>query len=69
MLLLTKEEIKSHQDAKVCLRFFFHIFGKRTSKKLSKRINHRKVTEHCDYNSTYRDAIHRICNLKFNVPS
>ena len=64
MLLLTKEEIKSHQDAKVC-----YICGKRASKKLSKSINYRKVREHCYYRSTYRSAIHKICNLKFNMPS
>ena len=35
MLPLTKEELKSHQDAKVC-----YICGKRIFKKLSKSINY-----------------------------
>ena len=37
-----KEEVKSHQDAKVC-----YICGKRILKKLSKSINYRKVRDHC----------------------
>ena len=41
-LPLTKEEVKSHQDAKVC-----YICGKRILKKLSKSINYRKVRDHC----------------------
>ena len=35
MLLLTKDELKPHQDAKVC-----YICGKRIIKKLSKSINY-----------------------------
>ena len=35
MLPLTKEELKSHQDAKVC-----YICGKKVFKKLSKSINY-----------------------------
>ena len=38
MLPLTKEELKSHQDTKVC-----YIFRKRILKKLSRSINYRKV--------------------------
>ena len=44
MLLLTKEELRSHQDAKVC-----HICGKRILKKLAKSKNYRKVRDHCRY--------------------
>ena len=54
MLPLTKEELKSHQDSKVC-----SICGKRILKKLSKTINTGK----------YRGAAHSICNLNFNVPN
>ena len=38
MLALTKEELKSHQDAKIC-----YICGKRILKKLSKSINCRII--------------------------
>ena len=44
MLPLTKEELKSHQDAKV-----WYICGKRTLKKLSKSITYQKVGDHCHY--------------------
>ena len=64
MLPLPKEELKSHQDAKVC-----YIRGKRIFKKLSKSINYRKVRDHCHYTGQYRGAAHSICNLKFNVPN
>ena len=64
ILPLTKEELKSHQDAKVC-----YICGKRILKKLSKIINYWKVGDHCHYASKYRGAAHSICNLKFNVPN
>ena len=64
MLPLTKEELKSHQDAKVC-----YICGKRILKKLSKSINYRKVREHCHYTGKFRRAAHGICNLKFNAPN
>ena len=62
MLPLTKEELKSHQNAKVC-----YICGKNFLKKLSKSINYRKVRDHCHYIGKYRGASYSICNLKFNV--
>ena len=46
MLTLTNEELKPHQDAKVC-----YIFGKGILKKLSKSINYWKVRDHCHYTS------------------
>ena len=64
MLLLTKEELKSHQDAKIC-----YACGKRILKKLSKCMNYQKVRDHCHYTSTYRGVTHSICNFKFNVPN
>ena len=45
---LTKEELKLHQDAKVC-----YIWGKRISKEFSKSINHWKVRDHCHYAGKY----------------
>ena len=62
MLPLTKEELKSHQDAKAC-----YICGKRILKKLSKSKNNRKVRDHCHYTGKKRGAAHNICNLKLNV--
>ena len=63
MLPLTKEELKSHQDAKV-----YYICGKIILKKLYKSINFQKVRDHCHYTGKYRGAARSICNLKFNVP-
>ena len=63
MLPLTKEQLKSHQDASMLnLR-------KKNLKKLSKSINYRKFREHCRYTGKYRGAAHSIsiCNLKFSV--
>ena len=62
MLLLTKEELKSHQDAKVC-----YICGKRILKRLSKSINCMKFRDHCHYTGKYRGAAHSPYNLKSNV--
>ena len=64
MLKIAKEELKSHQDAKVC-----YICGKRVLRKLSKSINYWKVRDHCHYTWKYSGAAHSICNLKFNVPN
>ena len=64
MLPLTKEELKSHQDAKVC-----YICGKGILKELSKIISSRKFRDYCHYTGKYRGATHSICNLKFNVPN
>ena len=62
MFLLTKEQLNSHQDAKVC-----YICRKRILKKLSKSMNYRIVGDHFQYTGKYRGAAHSICNLKFNV--
>ena len=64
MLPLTKEELKSYQEAKVC-----YICGKRILEKFAKDKNYQKVRDHCHYTGKYRDAAHSICNLKFNVPN
>ena len=42
---------------------------KRILKKLSKRINYRKVRDHCYYEGKYRGSAHNTCNLRFNVPN
>ena len=61
MLPLTKEELKSHQDAKVC-----YICGKRILKMISESMNHYKVII-LHYIGKYIGAVHNIYNLKFNV--
>ena len=55
LLQLTKEDLKSHQDAKVC-----YIWGKRILKKLSKSINYQKVRNHCHYTGKYNGIAHSI---------
>ena len=64
ILPLTKEELKSYQDAKLCCTCL-----KRISKKLSKSINYWKVRDHCHYTGKYIGAAHSICNLKLHVPN
>ena len=64
VLLLTKEELKSYQDAKVC-----YVCGKRFLKKFTNNKNYRKVRDHCTFTGKYKGAAQNICNLKFNVPN
>ena len=64
MLPLTKEELKSHQHAKV-----YYICQKRIKKKLSRSTTYQKVREYCHHTGKYRGAVNSICNLKFNVPN
>ena len=61
MLPLTKEELKSHQDAKVC-----YICGKRILKEFANDKSYRKVRDHCHFTGKYRGA-DGVSNLKFNV--
>ena len=63
LLLLTKEELKPHQDAKVR-----YICGKRFLKMFANDKKYWKVRDHSYYTGKYRDTAHSICNLKFNVP-
>ena len=62
MLLLTKEELKSYQDARNC-----YICGGTILRKLSKGINYQKVNNHRHYTGTYRGTAHSTCNLKLTV--
>ena len=64
MLLLTNQELKSFQDAKVC-----YICEKRIFRKLSESINYRKVRDHFHYTGKYRGTAHSILDLKFNAPT
>ena len=61
---LTKEELKSHQDAKVCC-----ICRKKILEIFAEDINYRKARDYCHYASKYRGTAHSICNLKFDVPN
>ena len=63
MLPLTKGELKSYQEVKVC-----YICGRGVLEKFAKDENYRKVRDHWHYTGKYRGAAHSICNLKFNVP-
>ena len=63
ILPLTKEELKSHQDARVS-----YICGKRILKKFYNGENFGKVRDHCNFTDKYRGEAHGICNLKFNMP-
>ena len=58
MLPLTKEDIKSHQDAKIC-----YICGKKFLKKFANNKNYSKVRDYCHYAGKYRGTVHSICNL------
>ena len=62
MFPLTKEELKSHQDATI-----WYIWGKRILKNLSKSKNCRKVRDHCHYADKYGGAAYSAYYLKFNV--
>ena len=62
VLPLTKEKVKSHQDAKVC-----YICGKGIFRNLHKNKNNQKVRDHCHYAGKYRGAGDSICNLKCHV--
>ena len=62
MLPLTKKELKSYQDAKLC-----YICEKQILRRVAKDKNHQKVRDHWRNASKYRGAGHSICNLKLNV--
>ena len=63
ILPITKEELKSHQDAKVC-----YSCGNRSLKKLYKCINYQKVRGNCHYTGKYKGAAHNICNVPNEIP-
>ena len=64
VLPLTKEELKSYQDAKVC-----YICGKRFLKKLLMIKIMKKLDIIVIFRGKYRGAAHSIYNLRFNVPN
>ena len=62
MKLLTNKQQISHWHAKFC-----YILKKKKDKH-AKDQNYCNVRDYCHYTGEYRDAAHRICNLKYNVP-
>ena len=63
MKLLTKEQQKSYENAKIC-----YVCQEKFGDKYAKDEKYRKVRDHCHYTGEYRGAAHSICNLKFSVP-
>ena len=59
MKLLTKEQQESNENAKLC-----HICKEKLENKYLKDKKYYKFGDHCHYTGEYRDAQHRICNLK-----
>ena len=46
----------------------YYICKEKFENKYLKNKEYGKVRYHCDYTGEYRDAAHRICNLKYSVP-
>ena len=63
MKLLTNDQQKSYENAKVC-----YIWKEKFENKYLKDKKHGKVRDHCHYTGGYRGAVHSICNLKYSVP-
>ena len=63
MELLTKQQQKSYEKAKICV-----ICQEIFEKKYVKDKKYYKVRDHCHYSGQYRDFVHIICNLKYSVP-
>ena len=59
MLSLKKEELKLHQDAKVC-----YMYVTRLLKTFGNDKNYQKIRNHCRFTGKYRGATHIICNFK-----
>ena len=45
----------------------FATFSKKFQDKYINDEKYRRVRDHCHYKSTYRDATHSICNLKYSI--
>ena len=63
MNLLTKEQQKSYENARIC-----YICKEKFENKYLKDEKYCKVGDHCHYRCEYRGAVHRICNLKYSIP-
>ena len=63
MKLLTKEQLESYENTKIC-----YICKEKFKNKYLRDKKYRNVRDHCDYTREYRGAAHSICNLKYSVP-
>ena len=63
MKLLTKEQEKSYENAKIC-----YICEEKVENKYLKDKKYHKVRDHCHYTEEYRGTGHSICNLRYSVP-
>ena len=63
MKLLTKDQQKSYENAKIC-----YIFQEKSENKYLKDKKYCKARHHCHYTGEYRGPAHSICNLKYSVP-
>ena len=63
MKILTKEQQKSYENAKLC-----YIYQENLENKYVKDKKYFKVRDHCHYAGEYRGATQNIFNLKYCVP-
>ena len=62
MKLLTNEQQKSYENAKIC-----YICKEKIEDKHAKDKKYHKFRDHCHYTGEYRSAANSICNLKYSV--
>ena len=62
MMLLTKEQQESYENAKSC-----YICSEKFENKHAKVKEYYKVRDDCHYTSEYRDIVHSVCNLKDSI--
>ena len=62
MKLLTKEQLESYGNAKIC-----YIYKEEFGNKYLKDKKYRKVRDLFHYTGEYGGAAHSICNLKYSV--
>ena len=62
MKLLTKEQQKSCENAKIC-----YICKEKFENEYGKDKKYWKVRDHCHYTRKYRGDAHGICNLKYSI--
>ena len=61
--LLTNEQQKSYENAKIC-----YIWKETFEDTHAKDKIYRKLRDHCQYTGEYSDAANSLCNLKYSVP-
>ena len=61
--MLANEQHESHENAKIC-----YICKERFKDKYARDKKYCKVRDHCHYTGEYRDVVHSICNLEYNIP-